>query len=83
MAIRAMSPDVIVSDEIGSKEDVEAIRYAICSGVKGVFTAHANSLEDLKRNKDINILIKDNLIQKVIVLDEIQKGKIKEMLTNL
>ena len=83
MLIRSMSPSVIFCDEIGSKEDVEAIRYAICSGVKGVFTAHANSLEDLKRNKDINILIKDNLIQKVIVLDEIQKGKIKEMLTNL
>ena len=34
MAIRAMSPDVIVSDEIGSKEDVEAINYALLSGAK-------------------------------------------------
>lgn len=40
MLIRSMTPDVICADEIGSLEDVEAINYAMCSGIKGVFTAH-------------------------------------------
>lgn len=30
MLIRSMNPKVIVADEIGSKEDVDAINYAIC-----------------------------------------------------
>lgn len=30
MMIRSMSPKVMVADEIGSKEDVEAICYAVC-----------------------------------------------------
>src|SRR5699024_3685693 len=39
MLIRSMSPNVIAADEIGSSEDVEAIHYAVCSGIKGIFTA--------------------------------------------
>ena len=45
MLIRSMSPKVIVADEIGREEDVEAINYAVCSGIKGVFTAHGDSIE--------------------------------------
>ena len=44
MLVRSMSPDVIVADEIGTKEDIEAIKYAVTSGVKGIFTAHANNI---------------------------------------
>ena len=37
MLVRSLSPKIIVADEIGSNEDVEAINYAVCSGVKGIF----------------------------------------------
>lgn len=37
MLIRSMAPRVIVADEIGSKEDMEAINYAVCSGCKRDF----------------------------------------------
>lgn len=40
MLVRTMTPKVIIADEIGSKEDIKAINYAVCSGVKGIFTAH-------------------------------------------
>lgn len=40
MLVRTMTPKVIVADEIGSKDDIKAINYAVCSGVKGIFTAH-------------------------------------------
>lgn len=40
MLVRSMTPKVIVADEIGSKNDINAINYAVCSGVKGIFTAH-------------------------------------------
>ena len=47
MLIRSMAPNVIAADEIGSDADIEAIHYAVCCGIKGIFTAHGGSLEDL------------------------------------
>ena len=37
MLIRSMNPKVIVADEIGTQEDVEAINYAVCSRCKRDF----------------------------------------------
>lgn len=68
MLIRTMSPEIVACDEIGSKEDVEAIHYALYSGVKGIFTMHGKNIEDIKNNKQIYELIENREIQKVIFL---------------
>ena len=69
MLIRSMAPEVIACDEIGSKEDVEAIKEATISGVKGIFTMHGSSLEEIKLNKDINQLIENKQIERIIFLE--------------
>lgn len=66
--IRTMAPEIIACDEIGSKEDVEAIQEAIISGVKGIFTMHGKTLEDVKSNNQINKLIEENKIEKIIFI---------------
>ena len=68
MLIRTMAPEIIAYDEIGSKEDVEAIHYALYSGVKGIFTMHGKNIEDIKNNKQIYELIENREIQKVVFL---------------
>lgn len=68
MLIRTMSPEIIACDEIGSKEDVEAIHYALFSGVKGIFTMHGKNVEDIKNNKQIYELIESREIQKIVFL---------------
>ena len=68
MLIRSMAPEVIACDEIGSKEDVEAIKEALISGVKGIFTMHGKTLEDIKKNKEINELIENKQIEKIIFI---------------
>lgn len=78
--IRSMAPKIIACDEIGSKEDSEAIEYAICSGLKGIFTAHGDSLEMLKQNNEINEIIKKNIIQRIIFLDSKKIGNIREVI---
>ncbi len=40
MLVRSMSPNVIAVDEIGSKEDVEALEYVMNCGVKILATVH-------------------------------------------
>lgn len=74
MLIRSMSPQIIVCDEIGGKEDVEAIKIATCSGVKGIFTAHGKNLEDVIKNQELNQLLKQNIVEKIIQLSEKEKG---------
>ena len=68
MLVRSMAPEIIACDEIGSKEDIEAIKEAILSGVKGIFTMHGKDLEDIKQNLEIKSLIDNKKIEKIIFL---------------
>lgn len=74
MAIRSMTPKVIVADEIGNKRDSEAIKYAMCCGVKGIFTAHGASLEELEKNPEISDLLKNKIFEKIICIKD-REGK--------
>lgn len=74
MAIRSMSPKVIVADEIGNKRDSEAIKYAMCCGVKGIFTAHGASLEELEKNPEISDLLENKIFEKIICIKD-REGK--------
>ena len=74
MAIRSMAPKVIVADEIGNKRDSEAIKYAMCCGVKGIFTAHGASLEELEKNPEISDLLENKIFEKIICIKD-REGK--------
>ena len=79
MLIRSMSPQIIICDEIGSEQDVEAIEKATLSGTKGIFTAHANNIKEIKQNPKLIKLIEKRLIQRILILNPIYKGEIKEV----
>lgn len=49
MMVRSMSPDYIAVDEIGSKEDVDAIHFAMNCGCRILATIHCSNIEELKR----------------------------------
>ena len=68
MLVRSMAPDVIIADEIGNKDDINAIEYALSSGVKGIFTAHGRSFEDLKKNPVFSKMLELNFFEKIIYL---------------
>ncbi len=50
-AIRTLSPNVIVCDEIGTERDIQAIRQAVHAGVKLIVSVHAGSIDDFSRRK--------------------------------
>jgi stage III sporulation protein AA len=79
MLIRSMAPKVIVADEIGNAEDAKAINYAVCCGIKGIFTMHGKRIQDLNLNPYINQLVNINIFERLIFLDEKNKGKTKEV----
>lgn len=66
--IRTMAPEIIACDEIGGNEDIQAIEEAMLSGVKGVFTMHGKSIEDVHSNQYIKKLIDRKIIEKIIFI---------------
>lgn len=80
MLIRSMAPKVIVADEIGNNEEVDSIKYAIYSGIKGIFTAHGGCFEDIKLNPAINKLIDDCAFERIVFLcNGKEKGQIEKV----
>ena len=77
MLIRSMAPEVICADEIGTREDIEAIKYAVTSGVKGIFTAHGETIENITQNPILRELIQSNLIENIIILNKNDRKNIK------
>lgn len=69
IAIRTMAPEILVCDEIGNKEDVEAIRYAVNSGVSVVATIHAKNRAELLRKPFTAALLETGAFSHFVFLD--------------
>lgn len=69
MSIRALSPRVIISDELGSKDDFEIIQYALKSGVNVITTAHGFDMEDIKKNLYLKSIIENNFFERIVILN--------------
>jgi stage III sporulation protein AA len=73
MAIRALSPQVLITDEIGRYEDVQAVEECLNAGVRIITTAHASSLEDLKRRPVLQKIFSQQSFHVVVILSR-RKG---------
>ena len=79
MLIRSMSPDAVVTDEIGKSEDIEAIESAICCGVKIITTIHGRTYEDLLSSV-IGRLVENRVFTRIIFLSNIPStGTVSEV----
>lgn len=80
MLIRSMSPQVIAVDEIGSREDLEAIDYVISCGCKLIATVHGSSIEDVKSKPVLGELLQEKLFERYVILNNIIRiGHIEEI----
>lgn len=68
MLLRAMAPQVIVSDEIGNDADVQAVRDVVRCGVGLLLSAHASSREEAVRRPAIHRLFEENAFDAYILL---------------
>ena len=67
-AVKVMSPVILVCDEIGSREDYEALEYCLNSGVKLIASCHAASFEEVKKKQTISRLRKSKAFDYCAVL---------------
>jgi len=68
MLVRAMSPSIIATDEIGSNEDTMAIMTALSAGIGVICTAHGNSVEDILLRPGLKELISTHTFGRIIFI---------------
>lgn len=67
-AVKIMSPQLIICDEIGTKDDLEALDYAINSGVNIIATMHSNDIDDAYKKPYMKNLFSRNAFDYIVVL---------------
>lgn len=69
MLVRSMAPQVIAVDEVGSREDVEAMEYVMNSGIHLVATVHGNTIDEIKNKPILGELVREKVFQRYILLE--------------
>lgn len=70
MLLRSMAPDIVVTDEIGKRQEIEAIEALLSAGIKFITTLHGGSMEELKRN-NIYSLVKKGAFGRIVFLTSV------------
>ena len=82
IAVRTLSPDIVVLDEIGFDEEARAMLSAVNSGVSFIATAHGSSFEEVLRRPNIKRLVNVGAFKKAVVLcGKEAPCTVKEMVT--
>src|SRR5690606_23278108 len=68
MMVRSMSPDVLIVDEIGRAEDVEAIREALHAGIRVIATAHGLDFCDIRNRPMLREIMQEQIISRYVLL---------------
>ena len=66
--IRVMGPNLIVTDELSGKEDVDAVVKSINSGVGVVASIHSDNMEKLKNKKEFIRLFESKYFERYVLL---------------
>lgn len=70
IAVRTMSPDYVVCDEISSTEDITALSHVAYSGVRIIASAHGKSYADLMVRDGLGKLLKNGVFSVCVGLLE-------------
>jgi len=70
MLLRSMNPRVIAVDEIGSREDIDAISYVINAGCSIIATVHGDSIDDIRTKPILRKLVEEKVFRRYIVLGQ-------------
>ncbi|MEG1447749.1 MAG: ATPase, T2SS/T4P/T4SS family, partial [Oscillospiraceae bacterium] len=79
MAIRTMSPDYIICDEIALDSEIEAVFKGVNSGAKIITTVHAKDMGELEKKPFIKKLIGTNAFDAVAFLSTERRGEVENI----
>ncbi|HZG58064.1 stage III sporulation protein AA [Paenibacillus sp.] len=68
LMIRALSPEVLVVDELGRPEDAEAAMEAVHAGIAVIATAHGKDASDVRRRPSLAPLFEARAFGRIVIL---------------
>ncbi|MBR4286283.1 MAG: hypothetical protein IKT55_01110 [Clostridia bacterium] len=69
IAVRTLSPDIIVLDEIGGEDEAKSLLSAVNTGVSVIATAHGSGIDEVMKRPNIKCLIDAGVFKKAVVLE--------------
>ncbi|MEG1952893.1 MAG: stage III sporulation protein AA [Hydrogenoanaerobacterium sp.] len=80
MAIRTLSPDIIICDEIGREDDIDAIKTGAVCGVKLIASVHAATIDEVLKKPFVKELAALGAFDTIVLLNGCERvGEIKEV----
>lgn len=86
MAVRSLSPEIIIADEIGFQEESRALLYGIYSGCSVICSTHGHSVEEVKDRNSLKELFKEGIFSRYVILEkeaDQYKSKVFDKMGNL
>lgn len=82
-AVRTLSPDYILTDEIGEKNECDAICSGLNSGVNFALSIHANDLQELKKKEIYKKIISCAHFKYIVILgNKLHPGEIIQIVSS-
>lgn len=79
LAIRSLSPDIIICDEISTVKEASAMVQCLNCGVNIITTIHADNLKELEQRDQYKILTNHNVIDFLVELSAMSPCKINKI----
>lgn len=70
MMLRAMAPEVIAVDEIGTGEEYEALVEAVTGGCALLATVHGNSMQQIREKPYLKKMLEEQMFGRILFLEE-------------
>lgn len=67
-AVRVMSPDIVVCDEIGGREDCEALLSSANTGVKIIASVHGTKISEIRKRRYLDEVIGNGIFEYFVTL---------------
>lgn len=82
-AIRVMSPQIIVCDEISTLSDFSTVHSCVNNGVAFVATVHADSIDSIKKRDKLKELLNTGAFTQLVFLDSRQNAGVIKNVINI
>lgn len=73
--LRSMSPAVLAVDELGSSEEIQAVRMAASCGVSLLATIHGMDMQDVQGKPGMGALLSEGIFSCMLVLKRDRQGR--------
>lgn len=70
MAVRSLSPEILIADEIGFQEESRALLYGIYSGCSVICSTHGYSVDEVKERNSLKELFKESIFARYVILEK-------------